>query len=480
MWYLTQPHSLLRGPLLCLTILTQDAPLKRGIMQPVPVRKLRNGRQTLTILAFGSSNLQGSLEGFKLHYHPNPALAIQYAVERYDFSTGSDKEIPVNTSTLNRIPVPNEVIILGGGVAGCAASIALARKGQRVTLIEREPTPRHKICGEFLSGEALEDLDALGIDVTSLGAVPINYVRLAAARRAAQAPLPFPAASLSRKALDTALIAEAVAAGVRVEQGRSVQTLLRTAPNEWQVMLDDGTTREAPTVFLATGKHDLRGHARPEDPHRWIAFKMYFRLAPAQAAELARASELMLYPGGYGGIQPVEGGVANLCCVVQQQYLARAGNRWENFLAKIQQDCPHLAMRLAGAEPLLDKPIAITHIPYGFIRRTTEDGLYCIGDQAAVIPSFTGDGISIALHTARCAAVAWLAAEPAPIFQAKLRSALLTQMRLAGFAADGLNNAFARAVLPFCLRVWPGVMRVTANLTRVAQHATVAPQTVAG
>ena len=108
-----------------------------------------------------------------------------------------------------------------------------------------------------------------------------------------------------------------------------------------------------------------------------------FPLASAQASELARASELMLYPGGYGGIQPVEGGIANLCCVVQQRYLARAGNRWENFLAKMQQDCPHLAMGLAGAEPLLAKPIAITHIPYGYIRRTTENGLYCVGDQAA-------------------------------------------------------------------------------------------------
>jgi flavin-dependent dehydrogenase len=202
---------------------------------------------------------------------------------------------------------------------------------------------------------------------------------------------------------------------------------------------------------------------------------MYFRLGSAQAAELARASELMLYPGGYGGIQPVEGGIANLCCVVQQRYLARVGNRWENFLAKMQQDCPHLAMRLAGAEPLLAKPIAITHIPYGYIRPTTENRLYCIGDQAAVIPSFTGDGISIALHTARCAVAAYVAAEPAPLFQAKLRSALLGQMRLAEFAADGLNNSFARAVLPFCLRVWPGVMRVTAKLTRVAQHAAVAP-----
>jgi flavin-dependent dehydrogenase len=393
---------------------------------------------------------------------------------------GSEKEFPVTSSNLNRIPAQDEVLILGGGVAGCAASIALARKGRRVTLIERESTPRHKVCGEFLSGEALEDLHALGIDVASLGAVPINYVRLAAARRAAEAPLPFPAASLTRKALDTALIAEAIAAGVRVEQGRSVQALSRTASDVWQATLDDGATFEAPTAFLATGKHDLRGYARPEDPERWVAFKTYFRLGSAQAAELAHASELMLYPGGYGGIQPVEGGIANFCCVVQQRVLARVGYRWENFLARMQQDCPHLAMRLAGAEPLLAKPISVTHIPYGYIRPTTENGLYCIGDQAAVIPSFTGDGISIALHTARCAVAACLRAEPAPLFQANLRSALRRQVRLAEFAADGLNNSFARSVLPFCLRVWPGVMRVTAKLTRVAQHAAVAPQAVAG
>jgi len=375
--------------------------------------------------------------------------------------------------------VQDEVLILGGGVAGCAAAIALSRKGRHVTLIEREPTPRHKVCGEFLSGEALEDLQLLGIDVASLGVTPIDHVRLAAAKRAAQARLPFPAASLTRKALDTALIAEAIAAGVRLEQGRSVQALSRTADNVWQATLDDGTTREAPTVFLATGKHDLRGYPRPDDPDRWVAFKMYYRLAPAQTAELARASELMLYPGGYGGIQPVEGGIANLCCVVQQRYLAGTGNRWEQFLAKMQRDCPHLAMRLAGAEPLLAKPIAITHIPYGYIRPTTEEGLYCIGDQAAVIPSFTGDGISIALHTARCAVAAYIAAEPAPVFQAKLRSALLTQMRLAEIAANGLNNSLARAVLPFCLRVWPGVMRVTARLTRVAHNVAVAPSQAA-
>jgi flavin-dependent dehydrogenase len=373
----------------------------------------------------------------------------------------------------------DEILVLGGGVAGCAASIALARKGRSVTLIEREPTPRHKVCGEFLSGEALEDLHTLGIDVASLGAVTINYVRLAAARRAAEAPLPFPASSLTRRALDSALIAAAIAAGVHVERGRSVQSLSRATPNLWRATLDDGTTYEAPTAFLATGKHDLRGHGRPKDPHQWVGFKMYYRLSPSQTADLADASELTLYSGGYGGIQPVEDGITNFCCVVQRRYFTRAGLRWEGLLEKMQQDCPHLAMRLRGAQPQLDKPITITHIPYGYLRRSTDEGLYCIGDQAAVIPSFTGDGISIALHTARRAAAAYLAEESAPVFQPKLRSAMLPQMRLAEVAANGLNNALARAVLPFCLRVWPGAMRVTARLTRVTQPAAVTPQAFA-
>jgi flavin-dependent dehydrogenase len=362
-----------------------------------------------------------------------------------------------------------EVLIVGGGVAGCAAAIAIARKGQSVTLIEREATPRHKVCGEFLSGEALEDLRALGIDLASRGAEPISHVRLATTGRAAEAPLPFPAASLTRRTLDTALLAEATAAGVRVVCGRTVATLERTNSNFWLASLDNGAAHEASTVFLASGKHDVRGHARPKDPHQWIAFKTYFRLTAQQRMELAGASELMLYPGGYGGIQPAEGEIANLCCVVQRKHFVRAGNRWESFLTSMQRDCPHLARRLAGAELLLEKPIAVTHIPYGYMRRTTEDGLYCIGDQAAVIPSFTGDGISIALYTARRAAAAYLAGVPAPAFQEQLRLALRAQMLLAELAADGLNNTVARAVLPSILRLWPGVMRMTARLTRVTQ-----------
>jgi len=361
---------------------------------------------------------------------------------------------------------------------GCAASIALARKGRGVTLIEREPTPRHKVCGEFLSGEALEDLHALGIDVASLGAVPIDYVRLAAARRAAEAPLPFPAASLTRKALDTALFAEAVAAGVRVEQGRSVQSLSRTTANVWQLRSMTARPVKPQQSFSPQASHDIRGHTRPKDPEQWVAFKMYFRLAPAQAAELADASELMLYPGGYGGIQPVK-------AALRTSAVSYNGGIWHvrASLGKLPcEDATGLstpsyeACRCGAAAGQADR-----HHPYPvcYIRRTTKDGLYCIGDQAAVIPRSPVTAYLSRCIPARCAAAAYLAAEPAPLFQAKLRSSLLSQMRLAEFAADGLNNSLSRAVLPFCLRVWPGVMRVTAGLTRVAQHSPVAPQAVA-
>jgi hypothetical protein len=61
---------------------------------------------------------------------------------------------------------------------------------------------------------------------------------------------------------------------------------------------------------------------------------MYYRLSSTQTAELADASELTLYSGGYGGIQPVEGGLANFCCVVKRWYFARAGLRWESLVAK--------------------------------------------------------------------------------------------------------------------------------------------------
>src|SRR5579872_5695246 len=73
---------------------------------------------------------------------------------------------------------PADALIVGGGPAGSALAIALARAGRSVVLLERETGPHHKVCGEFLSGEAVLHLSALEIDLVQLDAERIDRVRL--------------------------------------------------------------------------------------------------------------------------------------------------------------------------------------------------------------------------------------------------------------------------------------------------------------
>lgn len=365
-----------------------------------------------------------------------------------------------------------EVLNAGGGPAGSAAAIVLARAGRNVVLVERESQAQHKVCGEFLSQEALTYLRSLGVDVDGMGAVAIRSVRLACQEGESEAVLPFAAMSLTRRRLDEELLRLAESASAKVLRGYRVQTIER-ADNGWCAVIcaatDGAQSVSASAAFLATGKHDLHGRARPKGKQPdLVAFKMYWRLAPQQAAALEGHVELMLYRGGYAGLQPVEDGAANLCCLVERTELQRLGGRWENLLAAMQQDCALLRERLQGAEPLLEKPLAISAIPYGYVR-SASDGLWALGDQAAVIPSFTGDGMSIALHSGCLAAAMYLRGETAERFQQQLQSELSTQVALATMLSRGLVWRPSRSVFTAAVRLWPGVLGVVARRTRISR-----------
>ncbi len=122
-------------------------------------------------------------------------------------------------------PMHADVLIVGGGLAGSAAAILLARAGRSVTLLERTRGPHDKVCGEFLSGEALHDLHHLGIDAAALGATPITSFRLHHRHHCKQRPLPFAAASLTRRVLDEALLQRATEAGAVIVRGGAVERL---------------------------------------------------------------------------------------------------------------------------------------------------------------------------------------------------------------------------------------------------------------
>jgi flavin-dependent dehydrogenase len=367
-----------------------------------------------------------------------------------------------------------DVVIAGGGLAGSAAAIVLARAGRNVVVIERESQPQHKVCGEFLSQEALTYLSALGVGVEGMGAAPIRCVRLACQARQSEAVLPFAAMSLTRRRLDEELLRVAESAGAKVLRGCRVQAIERV-DEVWCAVIDGSQPVSAAAAFLATGKHDLHGRARPKGKQPdLVALKMYWRLAPQQAAALEGHVELMLYRGGYAGLQPVEEGAANLCCLVERAELQRLGGRWENLLAAIQQDCALLRERLRDAEPLLEKPLAISAIPYGYVRSASDSqsgGLWALGDQAAVIPSFTGDGMSIALHSGCLAAAMYLRGETAERFQGQLQRELSRQVALATMVSRGLVWRPSRSVLTAAVRLWPGVLGVVARRTRISNAA---------
>jgi flavin-dependent dehydrogenase len=361
------------------------------------------------------------------------------------------------------------VVIAGGGPAGAAAACLLARAGTAVTLLERDAGPRHKICGEFLSREALLYLTGLGVDAIGLGAAAIGALRLVQGRRVIETALPFQAAGWSRLAMDAALLHRAEVAGAEIRRGVVVRG---AGPEGLDV---DGAVMPAPILLLATGKHDLRGTPRlpARAPEALIGFKAHFKLAAAQRAALAGHVEVILFRDGYAGLQLIEGGVANLCLLVERARFDAAGQDWAALLADLGRESEHLARRMEGADMIQDRPLSIFRVPYGYVHAGAEalPGVFRLGDQAAVIPSFCGDGMSIALHSAHVAARTLLRGGDAAVYHATMRQDVGRPVRLAaGLYRLGKSRAARGAILAAC-GIWPGLMRVVAGQTRVPERA---------
>jgi menaquinone-9 beta-reductase len=320
------------------------------------------------------------------------------------------------------------IVAVGGGLAGSAFALELARSGRRVVVLERTLAPTHRVCGEFLSGETQSLLQGYGLDLRALGASSIARLRLVTGKRHALAPLPFAAAGLSRYRLDEALLSLAQRAGATVIRGVAVTGI---EPDAGGVAVQaERRIWRAAAVGLATGKHSVRGFSRQAGG--MVGFKLHLEAAPAAARDLAGIVQLVFFPGGYVGACVIEDGIVSVAWVMDTERLRQVGAGWPAQREHLARQSSWIGDLLAGAKPLFAKPVAVGAIPQGFLRsEAVAPRVYPVGDQFAVVPSFTGDGMAVALHSGRTAARAVLAGQPAEAWQGELGRELRRQLLVA-------------------------------------------------
>ncbi|MEQ1687034.1 MAG: FAD-dependent monooxygenase, partial [Sphingopyxis sp.] len=356
-------------------------------------------------------------------------------------------------------------IIVGGGPAGSAAAIALAKGGVKPLLIERSAQTGDALCGGFLSWQSLARLKDLGVDARALGGQRVTEVRVYCGRHVATSALPQSGIGVSRRHLDTLLLDSARRAGTAIERGTKV-----TRVGGGIVSTADGAALTSPAIFLACGKHGLPDHPRVP-PRRTASDPVVgLRLRLPASATLARlvddAVELFLFDRGYLGLVRHEDGSGNFCLAVHKSRLAEAGGRPEALFAEWGAECSPLGERL-GTGSAMGSIDAVAAIPYGWMARDGTSGLWRLGDQAACIPSLAGEGMGVALASGILAAQSHLAGGEAAVWQRRFARQAAGPMRLAkaawAIAETPRMNGAATALLGLA----PGLVRVLARLTRV-------------
>jgi len=145
-----------------------------------------------------------------------------------------------------------DFLILGGGIAGLSAANQLADMGAQVVLLESGTYPSHKICGEFISPEAVPLLEKWEINLP----IKINKLKLVTSQTEWCMDLPEIAASLSRYVLDEALAKRASKKGAVIQTGAKVERIEfpKSSDQSYTVHLSCGEKWSSPTLLISTGR----------------------------------------------------------------------------------------------------------------------------------------------------------------------------------------------------------------------------------
>ena len=343
------------------------------------------------------------------------------------------------------------VTIIGGGIAGLSCGIALRQRGVPVTVIESGEYPRHKVCGEFVSGRGAEFLSSLGIDIARLGADVQAISFHNDSTNSAPLSLPEPGIGISRYRFDFTLVETLKKLGGHVKSSTRFQS------DRWE----EG-------YVCATGR-------RRQTKRKW---KWYGLKAHVSDVELASDLELHLTGNGYVGLCRVDGGKINVCGLFRRS--GDSAGRSPNFLEHFSS-APSLRERLVHAKWDEHSFAAVSALPIGF-EHSSRRGLatfhvgdeakqFLLGDALSMIPPFTGNGMSFALESASLAVdplasysggeLSW--SEASTFFQTATRKRFRRRLSVANAAQNLLMLSFCKRLFmrPEIIGIWRHVFSRT-------------------
>jgi menaquinone-9 beta-reductase len=319
--------------------------------------------------------------------------------------------------------VAADVVVVGAGPAGTATAILLAEHGLAVTVLDRGPRARPKVCGEYLSPESGRVLDRLGVlkAVDAGGAVALAGMRITApdgtvlearyGEVGSFRPYREHAIGVSRATLDGALLERVRALPVEVRVGVRVTDVIVEGGHVVGVVGIDsaGAHLEARgrVVVAADGRASVIVHRLGcRYPHRRarMALVTYVGGVP----DCRDVGEIFVDPPDYAILNPLAPHHVNLSLVVPLAHAVPWRARLEDFFAARVKQLPHLARRLAGADRVA--PIASLGPLAYHVTPPREGGVLFVGDAAGFYDPFTGEGIFTALRSAELAAEAVVSA----------------------------------------------------------------------
>ena len=288
-------------------------------------------------------------------------------------------------------------MIIGGGLSGLVWGIPLARAGILSTVVEKKSYPFHRVCGEYISNEAVPFLKQSKLFPDEFSPPQINRFQLSSVSgKQASIRLDLGGFGISRYSFDNFLYETARKLGVDFHLGSEVLAI--EFHDETFVVTTGDRRFTADLVIGAFGKRSRLDHAldrsflKKRSPYAGVKY----HIRTDHPNDLIA---LHNFSGGYCGISNVEAGITNLCYLTHRDLLRKTGSiraAEEAYLFKN----PLLKYIFTNSDFIWPKPLVINEISFES-KTPLSRHILLAGDAAGMVAPLSGNGMAMAIHAAK-------------------------------------------------------------------------------